>query len=286
MRNTSSCWHSHPPYCWPTLQPPLQSFLFSHSKKKKKNGACTPIFPSLSTAYFPTQSSPPERDIYILPTHLSAATSPQVPLDIKEWQNSPNRWSYKLVQKFTSQSHHCSMGITQFLMINLPTSYFQHFGECLLCIYLYISEGRSSKLSVLQMSSSHYDVFCRYTQMYLPVAKMTPSKKKGLVAILLQKASFYTLPRRRQWHPTPVLLPRKSHGRRSLVGCSPWVAEGRTRLSNFPFTFHFHALEKEMATHSSVLAWRIPGTGEPGWLPSMGLHRVGHDWSNSAAYPT
>ena len=55
------------------------------------------------------------------------------------------------------------------------------------------------------------------------------------------------------------------------------VAEGRTRLSDFPFTFHFHALEKEMATHSSVLAWRIPGTGEPGGLPSMGLHRVGHD---------
>ena len=55
------------------------------------------------------------------------------------------------------------------------------------------------------------------------------------------------------------------------------VAEGQTRLSNFPFTFHFHALEKEMATHSSVLAWRIPGTGEPGGLPSMGSHRVGHD---------
>ena len=57
------------------------------------------------------------------------------------------------------------------------------------------------------------------------------------------------------------------------------VAEGRTRLSDFTFTFtfHFHALEKEMATHSSVLAWRIPGTGEPGGLPSMGSHRVGHD---------
>ena len=51
----------------------------------------------------------------------------------------------------------------------------------------------------------------------------------------------------------------------------------RTRLSNFTFTFHFHALEKEMAAHSSVLAWRIPGTGEPGGLPSVGLHRVGHD---------
>ena len=51
------------------------------------------------------------------------------------------------------------------------------------------------------------------------------------------------------------------------------VAEDRTRLSDFPFTFHFHALEKEMATHSSVLAWRIPGTGEPGGLPSMGSHK-------------
>ena len=55
------------------------------------------------------------------------------------------------------------------------------------------------------------------------------------------------------------------------------VAKSQTRLSNFTFTFHCHALEKEMATHSSVLAWRIPGTGEPGGLPSMGSHRVGHD---------
>jgi len=88
---------------------------------------------------------------------------------------------------------------------------------------------------------------------------------------------------RRQWHPNPLLLPGKSHGRRSMVGCSPWVAKSRTRLSNFPFTFHFHALEKEMATHSSILAWRIPGAGEPGGLPSMGSHRVGHDWSDLAA---
>ena len=55
------------------------------------------------------------------------------------------------------------------------------------------------------------------------------------------------------------------------------VAKSRTRLSDFTFTFHFHALEKEMATHCSVLAWRMPGTGEPGGLPSMGSHRVGHD---------
>ena len=130
---------------------------------------------------------------------------------------------------------------------------------------------------------------------------------------------------RRQWHPTPALLPGKSHGQRSLVGCSPWgrqesdtterlhfhfsvscigegngnplqcscleyprdggawwaavygVAQSRTRLNDFTFTFHFHALEREMATHSSVLAWRIPGMGEPGGLLSMGSRRVGHD---------
>ena len=55
------------------------------------------------------------------------------------------------------------------------------------------------------------------------------------------------------------------------------VAKSQTQLSDFTITSHFHALEKEMATHSSVLAWRIPGTGEPGGLPSMGSHRVGHD---------
>ena len=90
----------------------------------------------------------------------------------------------------------------------------------------------------------------------------------------------YVLSRqRRQWHPTPVFLPGKSHGWRSLVGCSPW---GRLE-SDTTERLHLHALEKEMATHSSVLAWRIPGTGEPGGLPSMGLYRVGHDWSDLAA---
>ena len=76
---------------------------------------------------------------------------------------------------------------------------------------------------------------------------------------------------------------------RHLWNCRAWwaavhrVAKSQTQLSNFTFTFHFHALEKEMATHSSVLAWRIPGTGEPGGLPSLGSHRVGHDWSDLAA---
>ena len=75
---------------------------------------------------------------------------------------------------------------------------------------------------------------------------------------------------------------------RTLVWKIPWVEEpgmlqsmgstkSRARLSDFPFTFHFHALEKEMATHSSILAWRVPGTEEPSGLPSMGSHRVGHD---------
>ena len=61
------------------------------------------------------------------------------------------------------------------------------------------------------------------------------------------------------------------------------VTKSQTRLSDFTFMFHFHVWEKEMAIHSSVLAWRIPWTGEPGGLPSMGSHRVGHDWSDLAA---
>ena len=80
--------------------------------------------------------------------------------------------------------------------------------------------------------------------------------------------------RRRQWQATPVPLSGESHGWRSLVGCSPWghlESDMTERLH-----FHFHALEKEMATHFTVLAWRIPGTGKPGGLPSMGLHRVRH----------
>ena len=74
-----------------------------------------------------------------------------------------------------------------------------------------------------------------------------------------------------------------------MVGGAWWAAvhgvtKSRTWLSDFTFTFHFHALEKEMATHSSVLAWRIPGMVEPDGLPSMGSHRVGHDWSDLAAW--
>ena len=73
-------------------------------------------------------------------------------------------------------------------------------------------------------------------------------------------------------------MDKEEPGRLQSMGELSW-----TRLSDFTFTFHLPALEKEMATHSSVLAWRIPGTTEPGRLPSMGSHRVGHDWSDRAA---
>ena len=87
--------------------------------------------------------------------------------------------------------------------------------------------------------------------------------------------------RRRRWQPTPVLLPGKSHGWRSLVGCSPWGREESDTMERLHFSLH--ALEKEMATHSNVLVWRIPGAAEPDMLPSVGSHRVRHDWSDLAA---
>ena len=83
----------------------------------------------------------------------------------------------------------------------------------------------------------------------------------------------------------PCPIPGSWQEGRITCGSDSDVVHGvaRSRLSDFTFTFCFHALEKEMATHSSVLAWRIPGTAEPGGLPSMGSHRVGHDWSDLAA---
>ena len=76
---------------------------------------------------------------------------------------------------------------------------------------------------------------------------------------------------------TPVLLPGKSHGRRSLVGCSPWGREESDTTERLHFHFSLSCIGKEMATHSSVLVCRIPGTAEPGGLPSVGSHGVRHD---------
>ena len=88
---------------------------------------------------------------------------------------------------------------------------------------------------------------------------------------------------RRQWHRTPVLLPGKSLGQRSLVGCSPWGHKESDTTEWLHFPFSLSCIGEGNGNHSSVLAWRIPGTGEPGGLPSLGSHRVGHNWSDLAA---
>ena len=82
---------------------------------------------------------------------------------------------------------------------------------------------------------------------------------------------------RKKWQPTPVFLPGEFQGQGSLVGCHPWDRTESDMTERLHFTFHFHALEKDMETRSSVLAWRLPGMGEPDGLPAMGLHRVRHD---------
>ena len=89
--------------------------------------------------------------------------------------------------------------------------------------------------------------------------------------------------RRRHWRPTPVSCLENPMDGGAWWAAVHGVLKSRTRLSDFTFTFHFHALEEEMATHSRILASRIPGTEEPGGLPSMGSHRVEHDWSDLAA---
>ena len=81
----------------------------------------------------------------------------------------------------------------------------------------------------------------------------------------------------------PSPLAWKSHGRRSLVGCSPWGCWESDMTERLHFPFSLSCIGEGMAAHSSALAWRIPGTGEPGGLPSIGSHRVGHDWSDLAA---
>ena len=120
-------------------------------------------------------------------------------------------------------------------------------------------QHHSSKASILQHSA------CFMVQLSHPY--MTTGKTIARWTFVSNVISLLNM------LSSPVLVPGKSHGWRSLVGCSPWGCEE----SDMTERLHFHSLEKEMATHSSVLAWRIPGMGEPGRLPSMGLHRVGHD---------
>ena len=138
-------------------------------------------------------------------------------------------------------------------------------------------------MECLISSSSSGQMLSPLKLMLYPPAKEAASRGSYSLSTLTPQRMLKVNAWRRHWRPTPVLLPGNSHGRRSLVGCSPWVTKSRTRLSDFTFTFRFHTQEKEMATHSSVLAWRIPGMGEPGGLPSIGSHRVGHDSSDLAS---
>ena len=97
------------------------------------------------------------------------------------------------------------------------------------------------------------------------------------VSVIQDKGVLEISYQRGQWHPTPVLLPGKSMDGGAWWAAVHGVTKSWTRWSDFTFTFYFHSLEKEMATHSSILAWRIPGTEEPNGPPSMGSHRVGHN---------
>ena len=109
---------------------------------------------------------------------------------------------------------------------------------------------------------------------------ITPSWLSGSWITFLYSSSVL-FPWRTKWQPTPVSLPGESHGRRSLVGYSPQVAKSRTRLSDFTFTFQFHALEKEVATHSSILAWKISmdRARHPGMWSQVGLRKHHYEQS-------
>ena len=116
-----------------------------------------------------------------------------------------------------------------------------------------------------------------FTIYYLISVEFIRYKKKilfqsGLSNIHQKIKASLCLIGRRQWHPTPVLLSGKSHGWRSLVGCSSWGHKESDTTERLHFHFSLSRIGEGNATHSSVLAWRIPGTGEPGGLPSMGSH--------------
>ena len=106
----------------------------------------------------------------------------------------------------------------------------------------------------------------------------------GCVIHLINKTS--TKDWRRKGQPLQCPCPEDPRDGGAWRAAVHGVAQSRTRLSDFTFPFHFHPLEKDMAAHSSALAWRIPGTGEPGGLQSMGSHRVGHDWATSLSLLT
>ena len=105
----------------------------------------------------------------------------------------------------------------------------------------------------------------------------------GFLILFFNLLLLVSIKWRRQWQPTPVLLPGESHGRRSLVSCGPWGHWELDTTERLHFYFSLSFIGEGNATHSSILAWRIPGTEESVGLPSMGSHRVGHGWCNLAA---
>ena len=95
---------------------------------------------------------------------------------------------------------------------------------------------------------------------------------------------FWLSSRRRQWHPTPALLPGKSHGRRSLVGYSPWGRRGSDKTERLPFHFSLSCIGEGNGNPLQCSSLENPRDGGAWWLPSMGSHRVGHDWSDLATF--
>ena len=150
-----------------------------------------------------------------------------------------------------------------------------------------VSSSNFEKLCQLLLLSRVVQIQCNdwstllYIFCILPNTKMCKSMPPSLMTMILVSSSI----KLGEGNGTPL---QDSCLENPMDGGAWWaavygVAKSQTWLSDFTFTFHFHALEEEMATHSSVLAWRIPGTGEPGGLPSMGSHGVGHNWSDLAA---
>ena len=126
-------------------------------------------------------------------------------------------------------------------------------------------------------------LFGKATKLFFSISPETLSLRLGLAPVQRLRFRYHCyMIQRRQWHPTPVLLPGKSHGQRSLVGCSP---TGSQRVGHDWATsllcFTFMHWRRAMASHSSTLAWKIPWMEEPGGLQSMGLQRVRHDWATS-----
>ena len=155
--------------------------------------------------------------------------------------------------------------------------------DCKLISYIYIYTYMIKMYRILiqsitildQFLSSQNQVKNSFRYFYLEIPKLPPEEPGWLQSMELQQSR--TQLRRGQWHPLQYSCLENPMDGGAWQAAVHGVAKSRTRLSNFTFTFHFPSLEKETATHSSVLAWRIPGMMEPGGLLSMGLHRVRHD---------